>query len=189
MKWFVQGLKTQGLITRFRGVQWHGWAFEKALPSRRLTTITAATETGSEPGESESIQNSARARSLLKTNRALLDRFLDSRDELHALRPAFGTVAFPRLLRGSVETLCGLLREQIETMVVRGRFFEIREHFRMGIWGRHRNARRRPGTTGRGPGDGFESVVTDQAQQFVDLAGEGAVRVRQTAKIDFHRLS
>jgi aspartate/methionine/tyrosine aminotransferase len=75
----------------------------------------------------------ARARRLLETNRPLLDRFLDSRDDIEAFRPEFGTVVAPRLKRGSVERLCGLLREKYETGVVPGHFFEMPDHFRIGI--------------------------------------------------------
>jgi aspartate/methionine/tyrosine aminotransferase len=67
--------------------------------------------------------------------RALLDRFFDSRADLRAVRPDAGTIAFPRLLRGSVETLCALLAERYETSVVPGKFFEMPEHFRIGIGG------------------------------------------------------
>jgi len=77
----------------------------------------------------------ARARTLIETNRALLDRFLDSRDDLEAVRPPFGTIVFPRLLRGSVDALSTLLRERFETTVVPGRFFEMAGHFRIGIGG------------------------------------------------------
>lgn len=76
-----------------------------------------------------------RARALLETNRLLLERFLDSRGDLRAVRPEFGTIAFPRLLRGGVETLCAVLREKYATSVVPGRFFEMPEHFRIGISG------------------------------------------------------
>jgi aspartate/methionine/tyrosine aminotransferase len=74
-----------------------------------------------------------RAKTLLETNRPMLDRFLDSRDDLEAARPQFGTVVFPRLRRGSVDALCGLLREKYETTVVPGKFFEMPGHFRLGI--------------------------------------------------------
>ena len=60
-------------------------------------------------------------------------RFLDSRDDLETLRPEFGTVVAPRLKHGSVERLCALLREKYETSVVPGHFFEMPEHFRIGI--------------------------------------------------------
>lgn len=76
---------------------------------------------------------SARARALLKTNRQVLLEFLDSRDDLETVRPEFGTVVFPRLRRGAVETLCSLLRDKYDTTVVPGRFFEMPNHFRIGI--------------------------------------------------------
>ena len=76
---------------------------------------------------------SARAIALLEKNRPLLDRFLNSRDDLEAVRPPFGTVVAPRRKRGSVDELCALLREKYETSVVPGRFFDLPEHFRIGI--------------------------------------------------------
>jgi aspartate/methionine/tyrosine aminotransferase len=77
----------------------------------------------------------ARAQSLLTTNRALLDQFLDSRRDLEVFRPPAGTVVFPRLARGRTEEFLKLLREKYETAVVPGRFFEMPEHFRLGIGG------------------------------------------------------
>ncbi len=77
----------------------------------------------------------ARAQALLARNRACLDRFLDSRSDLAAARPRFGTIIFPRLLAGDVESLCALLRDRYETSVVPGRFFEQPRHFRIGIGG------------------------------------------------------
>jgi aspartate/methionine/tyrosine aminotransferase len=78
-------------------------------------------------------QIAERAKQLLETNRELINRFLDSREELEVVRPQFGTVLFPRLLRGNVDDLCNLLREKYETSVVPGRFFEMPDHFRIGI--------------------------------------------------------
>jgi aspartate/methionine/tyrosine aminotransferase len=75
----------------------------------------------------------ARAFKLLEANRRLLERFLETRADLSAVRPACGTTAFPRLLRGNVETLCALLRDKYDTSVVPGKFFEMAEHFRIGI--------------------------------------------------------
>jgi aspartate/methionine/tyrosine aminotransferase len=76
---------------------------------------------------------SARARDLLEKNRALINEFLDTRDDLEAVRPQFGTIVFPRLKRGGVDDLCNLLREKYETSVVPGSFFEMPDHFRVGI--------------------------------------------------------
>ena len=77
----------------------------------------------------------ARAKKLLAANRPVLDRFLRSRDDIAAVRPEFGTVAFPKLLRGSVEQLDRLLRAEYETSIVPGRYFGMAEHFRVGIGG------------------------------------------------------
>ena len=76
-----------------------------------------------------------RARTLLERNRALLDEFLDSREDLKCFRPPAGSVVFPRLQRGNAEAFCNLLREKYETTVVPGRFFEMPQHFRIGIGG------------------------------------------------------
>lgn len=76
-----------------------------------------------------------RARTRLAKNRALLERFLDTRSDLAAVRPEAGTIAFPRLLRGDVDPLCRHLRARHDTTVVPGRFFGEPEHFRVGIGG------------------------------------------------------
>jgi len=77
----------------------------------------------------------ARSKALLTANRRLLDQFLDSRKDLESLRPPCGTVVFPRLVRGNVDDFFKLLREKYETAVVPGRFFEMPQHFRIGIGG------------------------------------------------------
>jgi aspartate/methionine/tyrosine aminotransferase len=77
----------------------------------------------------------ARAKELFDRNRKLLNEFLDTREELEVIRPEFGTVMFPRVRSGSADDLCQLLREKYETSVVPGRFFEMPEHFRVGIAG------------------------------------------------------
>ena len=76
-----------------------------------------------------------RARSLLAANRALLDAFLDSRNDLECFRPPAGTVSFPRLTHGDPQTFFKLLCEKYETTVVPGKFFEMPRHFRLGIGG------------------------------------------------------
>ncbi|MGH9712888.1 MAG: aminotransferase class I/II-fold pyridoxal phosphate-dependent enzyme [Candidatus Acidiferrales bacterium] len=86
-------------------------------------------------------QIAARAKVLLTTNRALLNKFLDSRKDLLTIRPEAGTVAFPQLTTGPVEAFCQLLREKYETSVVPGRFFEAPEHFRIGIGSETENVR------------------------------------------------
>ncbi len=75
----------------------------------------------------------ARAEALLEKNRALVYDFLDTRADLEAVRPEFGTIVFPRLKRGSVDSLCRMLREKYQTSVVPGSFFELPNHFRLGF--------------------------------------------------------
>jgi aspartate/methionine/tyrosine aminotransferase len=77
----------------------------------------------------------ARSQALLDRNRDILNDFLDTREDLQVVRPEFGTVMFPRVVNGPSEKLCQLLREKYETSVVPGRFFEMPDHFRMGIAG------------------------------------------------------
>jgi aspartate/methionine/tyrosine aminotransferase len=76
-----------------------------------------------------------RARTLLAANRTVLNAFLDSRRDLRCLRPPAGTVVFPRLAHGDPEAFFKLLREKYETSVVPGEFFEMPQHFRIGIGG------------------------------------------------------
>jgi len=75
----------------------------------------------------------ARAKRILGSNRASLNQFLDTRNDLEAVRTGTGTTSFPLLRHGSVETLCSLLHEKYETAIVPGKFFEMPQHFRIGI--------------------------------------------------------
>jgi aspartate/methionine/tyrosine aminotransferase len=76
-----------------------------------------------------------RARALLTANRVVIDSFLDSRSDLECFRPPAGTVFFPRLTHGDADAFLKLLREKYETSVVPGTFFEMPQHFRIGIGG------------------------------------------------------
>lgn len=82
----------------------------------------------------EEIEEYARTR--LQTNRPILQKFIASRKDLMAIRADAGTTAFPQMASGKVDALCQLLREKYETSVVPGRFFEMPNHFRIGIGGR-----------------------------------------------------
>src|SRR5205807_3429298 len=75
----------------------------------------------------------ARAKNILETNRAVLNNFFDSREELRVVRTESGTTSFPLLMKGSVEDLWNLLYEKYETSFVPGRFFESPQHFRIGM--------------------------------------------------------
>jgi hypothetical protein len=84
-------------------------------------------------GELPRILKNVRER--LDRNRAVLDRFLDGRKDLRTPRFPFGTTIFPKLLSGNVDELCSLLRKKYDTTVVPGKYFEMADHFRLGIGG------------------------------------------------------
>ena len=120
-----------------------GWILASpALVKRMWLLNDLFAATGAHPAERMSVmaldhldQFRERARALLAANRALLDTFLDSRRDLHCFRPPAGTVVFPLLTHGNPAAFFKLLREKYETTVVPGEFFEIPEHFRIGIGG------------------------------------------------------
>lgn len=74
-----------------------------------------------------------RAKTLLATNRPVLDAFLQSGDDIACVRPEFGTIAFPKLLTGSVDDLHRLLREKYDTSIAPGNYFGMPQHFRIGV--------------------------------------------------------
>src|SRR6266567_191569 len=75
----------------------------------------------------------ARAKTILETNRAVLNDFYDSREDLEVPRSRAGTTSFPRLLKGTVDNLYTLLTEKYDSAIVPGRFFESPQHFRVGM--------------------------------------------------------
>ncbi|MGA7624191.1 MAG: aminotransferase class I/II-fold pyridoxal phosphate-dependent enzyme [Candidatus Acidiferrales bacterium] len=83
----------------------------------------------------------ARAKKLLDSNRALLKQFFSSRKDLLAIWPESGTIAFPQLISGHADAFCQLLREKYETSVVPGRFFDMPDHFRIGVGGKTEDVR------------------------------------------------
>jgi len=75
----------------------------------------------------------ARAKTILETNRAVLNDFYDSREDLKIERTRIGTTSFPELMRGKVDDLYTLLTEKYDSAIVPGRFFESPQHFRLGM--------------------------------------------------------
>ena len=55
--------------------------------------------------------------------------------ELDCEASRFGTTIFPRLKTGNAAELVARLREQFDTSVVPGEFFEQPQHFRIGLGG------------------------------------------------------
>lgn len=120
-----------------------GWILaEPALAHRmwRLNDLFGATPV--HPGELLSVialdhleQIDARAREILAANRTALEAFFAACEDVDGFRSPWGTVTFPHLRRGSVDEFCELLRARYQTSVVPGRFFEMPDHFRIGIGG------------------------------------------------------
>ena len=77
----------------------------------------------------------ARAKQLLEQNRLALNAFLNSRTDLEFYRPEQGTIVFPKLRSGTIDAFLNLLRDKYETSVVPGVYFDMPQHFRIGIGG------------------------------------------------------
>lgn len=95
-------------------------------------------------------QIAARAKAMLDENRRLLHDFLRNRNDLDYFWPEYGTVVFPRLKHGDVESMCRMLRSDFDTSVVPGSFFEMPERFRMGVGGITESVREALEQFGRG---------------------------------------
>jgi aspartate/methionine/tyrosine aminotransferase len=120
-----------------------GWVLAEAELARRMWRLNDLFGVNqAHPAERMSViafQNfdkiRTHARQLLETNRELLNHFLATRKDLDVQPLRFGTIVFPRLLTGPVDKFCELFRDKYEGTVVPGSFFEMPEHFRLGIGG------------------------------------------------------
>ena len=77
-----------------------------------------------------------RARRVVETDRKLLNDFLTSERGVSAARTQWGTTLFVRLSQSrgrSVDAFLELLRSEFHTSAVPGRFFEMPDHFRVGM--------------------------------------------------------
>ena len=74
-----------------------------------------------------------RARQIVEADRELLRDFLKQQSSLSALSTPWGTTSFPRLLNGNADVFLERLRSKFETSAVPGRFFEMPDHFRIGM--------------------------------------------------------
>ena len=70
---------------------------------------------------------------MLERNRGIFNDFLASRRDIECMRAEHGITAFPRWVGGDTERLAELLREKYDTAVVPGRWFEMPDHFRVGL--------------------------------------------------------
>jgi aspartate/methionine/tyrosine aminotransferase len=118
-----------------------GWILAEPEMARRMRLLhDVFGAVGPQPSERLSVlaltklpKFIARAKRILETNRAVLNDFLDTREDLQVVRTETGTTSFPRLLKGRVEDLCDSLHQKYDTAIVPGRFFESPQHFRIGM--------------------------------------------------------
>lgn len=71
----------------------------------------------------------------LRTNRSIFNEFVASRSDLEAVVSEQGITAFPRWRGGDADPLHELLRARYDTAIVPGRWFEMPDHFRIGLGG------------------------------------------------------
>lgn len=74
-----------------------------------------------------------RAKALVDRDRAALASFGANDERLSVVETLSGTTVFPRLRDGDVDSFVERLRNGFETTVVPGRFFEMPDHFRIGM--------------------------------------------------------
>jgi aspartate/methionine/tyrosine aminotransferase len=74
-----------------------------------------------------------RTRKIVDADRMLLNDFLSQQTGVSTARTLFGTTSFLRLKNGAAEQFLERLRTGYETSAVPGRFFGLRNHFRIGM--------------------------------------------------------
>ncbi|MGI8746693.1 MAG: pyridoxal phosphate-dependent aminotransferase [Bryobacteraceae bacterium] len=77
-----------------------------------------------------------RTRSIIEANRPVVERFMRSHsDQLAWVPPDGGPVCFPKVVTGDGTELAELLRQEFDTGIIPGHFFEMPRHFRLGFGG------------------------------------------------------
>jgi hypothetical protein len=74
-----------------------------------------------------------KARRIVDADRKLLREFLVRQSGISAVWTDWGTTSFVQLLNGNTDDFLERLRAQFETSAVPGRFFEMPDHFRIGM--------------------------------------------------------
>ncbi len=122
-----------------------GWILAQPDLARaiwRMNDVFAATPV--HPGELMSVAAFAqldairkRARDVVEADRRSLAQFMRKMECVSAPETEFGTTALLRLLDSNIDDFVARLREEYETSVVPGRFFEMPNHFRVGMGVNH----------------------------------------------------
>ena len=118
-----------------------GWILAQpdlAWKTKRLNDLYSATPV--HPGELLSVAAFQhldllrdRARRIVEADRKLLRDFLKLQASLSAVSTPWGTTSFPRLVNGKTDAFLERLRSDFDTSAVPGRFFEMPDHFRIGM--------------------------------------------------------
>src|SRR5437016_13696292 len=74
-----------------------------------------------------------RARRIVEADRKLLRDFLEQQPALSAVWTKWGTTSLVRLRNGKADVFLERLRSEFDTSAVPGRFFEMPDHFRIGM--------------------------------------------------------
>jgi aspartate/methionine/tyrosine aminotransferase len=74
-----------------------------------------------------------KARQIVEADRQLLLNFLTQESALSAVWTEWGTTSFVQLLDGNVDDFLQKLSAEFDTSAVPGRFFEMPDHFRIGM--------------------------------------------------------
>ena len=74
-----------------------------------------------------------RARRIVEADRKLLRDFIKKESAVSVVEAEWGTTAFPRLVKGNTDAFLERLRSEFDTSAVPGRFFEMPDHFRIGM--------------------------------------------------------
>jgi len=118
-----------------------GWILAQpdlAWKLRRLNDLYSATPV--HPGELLSVAAfqhlsllRERARQIVEADRKLLGDFLKQQSVISGVETKWGTTSFVRLRTGNVDDFLERLRTDFDTSAVPGRFFEMPDHFRIGM--------------------------------------------------------
>jgi aspartate/methionine/tyrosine aminotransferase len=118
-----------------------GWVLAQpdlAWKMRRLNDLFSATPVF--PGELLSVAAfkhlnplRERARHIVEADRKLLRDFLAEQSAISAVRTDWGTTSFVRLVNGDADAFLERLQSEFDTSAVPGRFFELPDHFRIGM--------------------------------------------------------
>jgi aspartate/methionine/tyrosine aminotransferase len=71
----------------------------------------------------------------LAVNRSIFNDFVASRSDIDCMTAEHGITVFPRRQGGDTEPLYALLRSKYDTAIVPGRWFDMPDHFRVGLGG------------------------------------------------------